>query len=140
MKYRYILLVIFITLTCIQNVNSQNVNDQITELNVDDLSDAQIRTYWERAKDEGYTLDELEVLAAGRGMSQVQIAKLRRRIMALPPENEVSRSKTLKNDPIKEDSEQLFGHTGLNDSIPAKKIKFSDSIFLAIQIYHLSQL
>tara|TARA_R110002020_G_scaffold85914_1_gene211641 strand:- start:78012 stop:80432 length:2421 start_codon:yes stop_codon:yes gene_type:complete len=124
MKYRFILFIIFISLTCVQNVNSQNISDQITEINVDDLSDAQIRTYWERAKDEGYTLDELEVLAAGRGMSQVQIAKLRRRIMALPPESEVFRSKTLKNDPIKqEDSEQLFGHTGLNDSIPAKKNK-----------------
>ena len=124
MKYRFLLVLIFFTFSCVQNIDAQNINDQITEINVDDLSDAQIRTYWERAKEEGYTLDELEVLAAGRGMSQVQIAKLRRRIMALPPEDQVARSKTVKSEqPDVQDPVQLFGHTGLKDSISSKKSK-----------------
>lgn len=56
---------------------------QLATINIDELSDAQISTYWNKAKSEGYSLDQLEVIAKTKGMPASQISKLRQRIRAL---------------------------------------------------------
>lgn len=51
--------------------------------NVQDLSDDQIRQYWEQAKAQGYTLEQVKSVALARGASASQIAELERRVMGL---------------------------------------------------------
>jgi len=52
----------------------------IQNINVDDLSDAQIQKFVDRVQASGYTEDQLILLAKSRGMSALQIQKLRSRI------------------------------------------------------------
>ncbi|MEP2937357.1 MAG: SLBB domain-containing protein [Gilvibacter sp.] len=51
--------------------------------NVEDLSDDQVKAYWEQAKAQGYTLEQLKSVAAARGVSATQIAELERRVTGL---------------------------------------------------------
>ncbi|MEH6408121.1 MAG: SLBB domain-containing protein, partial [Leeuwenhoekiella sp.] len=126
MKYQVILFLLFTTYFATSNLHSQTISqNQISSVNVDDLSDEQIRSYWDKAKEEGYTLDQLEPLAAAKGMSQVQIAKLRRRILALPPADK-QKSKEITetinpDDKFDQENELFYGLTGKNDSINNEK-------------------
>ena len=84
MKYwmRAFLMVIFVFTT--QLATAQNISQaQLATINIDELSDEQISTYWNKAKSEGYSLDQLEVIAKAKGMPASQISKLRQRISAL---------------------------------------------------------
>ncbi|SMD34321.1 protein involved in polysaccharide export, contains SLBB domain of the beta-grasp fold [Reichenbachiella faecimaris] len=57
-----------------------NVNN-IASINIDDLSDAQIQKFITKVEESGYTEDQLIMMAKSRGMSELQIQKLRARIM-----------------------------------------------------------
>jgi len=84
MNYWISACIMFIFVFSTQLITAQNINQaQITNIKVDDLSDAQITTYWNKAKAEGYTLDQLEILAASKGMPSSEISKLKQRISAL---------------------------------------------------------
>ncbi len=114
-------------LTYGQNIDSNNIEN----IDVDSLSDDQIRVYWEQAQKEGYTLDELGIIAAGRGMSQVEIAKLKRRVSSLPPKTHLDRGK-MNSPPIDSNKEEnpLFGRTGeLTDRTEEKSEIFGYDFF-----------
>ncbi len=84
MKYWIRLCVVFMVVFSIQPVHSQNISSaQLQSIDVDAMSDVQIASYWERAKSEGYTLDQLEVIATSKGMAPSQFSKLRQRIASL---------------------------------------------------------
>ena len=55
----------------------------LSTINVDELSDAQIRQFLEQAETSGYSEAQMEQLALSRGMSSSEIQKLRRRIEGL---------------------------------------------------------
>lgn len=55
----------------------------LSTINVDDLSDAQIQSYIKQGESSGYTELQLEALARQRGMPESEIAKLRRRVEKL---------------------------------------------------------
>ena len=62
-------------------VFAQDVSStDLSKIRVDELSDAQISMYWQRAQDEGYTLGQLETIAKAQGMPSSEISKLRSRI------------------------------------------------------------
>lgn len=69
---------VMVTLT----VNSQSLQD-IQNLKVDNLSDAQIEQLIKRAEASGMNEQQLESMAIERGMPAMEVAKLRRRIQAL---------------------------------------------------------
>ncbi|MDW3196203.1 MAG: SLBB domain-containing protein [Cytophagales bacterium] len=75
------------------SVHGQQIPD-LSKINVDDLSDAQIESLISRIEDSGYSEAQLEILARARGMSEGDIVKLRRRI------NSVSTSKGTDDDAI----------------------------------------
>ncbi|MCT8341105.1 SLBB domain-containing protein [Flavobacteriaceae bacterium TK19130] len=52
----------------------------LEEANVEEMSDAQVLQYWERAKAEGYTLEQLKTLAAAKGVPATRIAAFERRL------------------------------------------------------------
>ncbi len=56
---------------------------QLSSVNVDNLSDSQIQSYWGKAKDKGYTVNQIGLIAKTKGMSESQILKLMQRINEL---------------------------------------------------------
>jgi protein involved in polysaccharide export with SLBB domain len=84
MKYWIFVVLLVMSFCAIQTSVAQNVSaSQIMSVNVDDLSDEQISSYWEQAKQQGFSLSQLEVLASAKGMSAVQVSKLKLRISTL---------------------------------------------------------
>ncbi len=74
---------ISIVFLCLMQLAAGQGLDNLSSLNVDDLSDGQIRILMERAQSSGYSQSQLEVLARARGMSELQINKLRSRLSLL---------------------------------------------------------
>ena len=83
MKYSTILLLLVLTFFSPKLTIAQNVESQLSTVNVDNLSDQQILSYWNKAKSLGYTIDQLGVLAKAKGMPAIQISKLKQRIATL---------------------------------------------------------
>lgn len=99
MKY-WIFVVLLITTLCVgETATAQNISaSEISTLDIDELSDEQIAGYWEKAQEQGYTLDQLEVLASAKGMTTLQVSKLKRRISALGTIEEKEDKTTLNTD------------------------------------------
>jgi protein involved in polysaccharide export with SLBB domain len=84
MKLKIFTLLIFVAMFSVQQVYSQDISaSQLNSVNIDELSDDQISKYWDKAKAEGYSLEQLEVILESRGMSLSKISKLKQRITAL---------------------------------------------------------
>ena len=84
MKKWIFVVIVLITIFNVQEVSAQNISQsQIATIDIDNLTDAQIQAYWDKAKAEGYTIDQLEVIAASKGMPAAEISKLKQRIAAL---------------------------------------------------------
>lgn len=80
---RKILLLIVLSLVSI-NVLAQDISSiDFENLKADDLSDSQITQIYTRAQDQGLSVQELESIAVARGMSPVEVAKLRNRFNGL---------------------------------------------------------
>ena len=47
---------------------------------IDQLSDSDLRSYWEQARAQGYTVEQIKALAVSRGLSSEQMARLEQRI------------------------------------------------------------
>ncbi|MEQ9402627.1 MAG: SLBB domain-containing protein [Cyclobacteriaceae bacterium] len=77
-----IILILFTTSVNGQDLNSLSASD-LKSVNVDALSDAQIQKFLDVAKERGLTIEQLELAAQQRGMSGLQISKLRTRIRKL---------------------------------------------------------
>lgn len=90
-------------------------NIDITQVNVDNLSDTQVQTMWARAQAQGYTIDQLIAMARARGMQEMQAMKLRQRIMQLS--NVKNNAPTAATDKMRKpaDEEDIFGYTGNED-------------------------
>jgi protein involved in polysaccharide export with SLBB domain len=68
---------VFITLPSIAQTNG---TQDFSNVHVDEMSDAQIRAFMKQIEASGLGDDQLEQIAAAKGMSSVEIAKLRRRV------------------------------------------------------------
>lgn len=76
-KITWLAVFVFVsTISIAQNIDPNNLQN----LNVDQLTDAQVGKFIEQVESNGYTEDQLLVLAKARGMSDAQISKLRSRI------------------------------------------------------------
>lgn len=117
MKYWILAFLLTFSLWNGPHIIAQNVSaKQMANVNIDDLSDEQILDYWERAQKEGYNMEQLEVLAKARGISEVQIAKLKRRIRALDMED--TEEETEKDLMAEEDTELgAFGLDGTEEDM-----------------------
>ncbi|CEN35985.1 SLBB domain-containing protein [Capnocytophaga cynodegmi] len=113
-----------------QNNNNNDVNldpQQISSINIDKISDEQLSIYWEKAKNQGYTLDQLITAARMRGMSDIQAMKLRQRILQLSIRKKSGNQQD--NYSFQDREEETFGFTGNEnkDSLAIQNKK--DSIF-----------
>ncbi len=73
------LLVLFSNLSAQQDIDFKN----LSSINVDDLSNTQIQEFVDKMDASGYTEDQLILMAKSRGMSELQIQKLRNRMNQL---------------------------------------------------------
>lgn len=116
-------LVSFIVLGCtfsFSYISAQELNmEQLSSINIDNLSNDQIRSFWEKAQSQGYTLSDLENLAKLKGVPQIQISKLNQRILMLPSKQKVVSKTTVVE---KQESIDTFGITD-NKNIDIKKSK-----------------
>jgi protein involved in polysaccharide export with SLBB domain len=96
MRYIYFLSFFIINILLFQDLSGQvpqNMPQQIepqtlanmdlTYIKVDQLTDAQIRAYWQRAQKSGLTQEEIETALLARGLSQTELMKLKQRINAI---------------------------------------------------------
>ena len=84
MKYRTLKFILFIAVLSTQLMVAQGFDkSQLSKIDVDMLSDEQISSYWNKAKSEGYSIDQLELIAKSNGMSASQFSKLKQRISGL---------------------------------------------------------
>ena len=99
----------------------QNLNlEQLTYINVDQLSDEQIQSFWEKAQAQGYSITDLETAARVKGMPVSQITKLRQRIMTLS--TTAKRKTTTPSSKPTSSEQEVFGRTGKErDSIMVMK-------------------
>lgn len=74
------IIVAFLFLLAYSPVSAQSIPQNLSGLNVDDLSDAQILTLMQKAQQMGLSDSQLIQLAQSRGMSPTQIQKLQSRI------------------------------------------------------------
>ncbi len=113
--------------------NTTNNNVDITTVNVDNLSDGQIKNYWDRAQAQGYTLDQFIALARSRGMQENQLIKLKQRILQLNSSaTQYNKKETSRADRRPPQGDDIFGYTGKEDkdSINHKdKIKDKEPVF-----------
>ena len=88
MKYWIFTLMIVIAIFNTKQTTAQEITaSQLSLVDVESLSDEQISSYWNKAKSEGYTLAQLEVIAKSKGMSAIQFSKLKQRISSLKYSN-----------------------------------------------------
>ena len=91
----------------------QNLNlEQLAYINVDQLSDEQIQSFWEKAQAQGYSITDLETAARVKGVPVSQITKLRQRIMSLSTsvKKKTTTTTTPSNKPTSSEQE-IFGRT-----------------------------
>ena len=125
MKYWAILLLLVLTFFSPKLTYAQSIESQMSSINVDNLSDQQIISYWNKAQEQGYTLNQLEVLAKAKGMSAIQVSKLKRRITTLKYANPSNKG---KNTEYKEDiGISDLEKFGLQGTLPREAKK--DSLF-----------
>ncbi|WP_119845272.1 SLBB domain-containing protein [Reichenbachiella sp. MSK19-1] len=110
--------------TLAQSPSLQN----ISSVNVDDLSDEQIKQFIGKAESSGYSEDQLMMMAKTRGMSELQIQKLRKRVSDLKSGS--NNSQTANIDRLR-DTNQSQGsqeNGGAFDPFDAVKDEKPDSI------------
>ena len=113
------------------NGNTANTVDsqQISTIDVDNISDEQLKMYWAKAQAQGYSLDQLIMAARTRGMSDRQAMKLRQRILQLGTKmssfNETEEQNYQKN----RAKDEVFGFTGREKKDSLALLNKKDSIF-----------
>lgn len=84
MKKRSLSLSLLIIFLCFFStiVFAQDIG-QLKNVNINDLSDDQIESYWSSIQKKGYTMEQVEVLAKTQGISSMKIAEFKRRVSNL---------------------------------------------------------
>ncbi|WP_286755073.1 SLBB domain-containing protein [Roseivirga sp. UBA838] len=90
--YIFISFVLLLQVVSNEGFSQSLMGKDLKTINIDDLTDEEILSYMRQVESSGYTEQQLEALARQRGMSESQIAKLRRRVEDL--RNSLGRSKT----------------------------------------------
>ena len=104
----------------IQSISSQSI-DQIRNADIDSYSDSQIASYWNKAQQQGYNLEQLELIAKSKGMSSAKFMKLKNRILNL---NTITKTESSSDVTSSETSE--LENFGLDGSESKKDIEQND--------------
>lgn len=120
-KFSLIFLLIILSVI---NISAQNMQSEMSQIEVDDLSDKQVANYRDKIKDEGYTLGQALSIAKTRGMSELQAQKLQVRIRDLGSTSLNKKdSKEEYDEKVKKEDTLYFGLTGKEEGKEEKKEK-----------------
>ena len=98
----------------------QNIN-QLKEKKLNDLSDTELISYWKQAQENGYSIDQIKILARAQGVSETEINQFEERISKI--------TKDTNNEITEFDSSSLTSIFGKNTSEEESEI--SDAKTLA---------
>ena len=98
----------------------QNI-DQLKEKKLNDLSDTELISYWKQAQENGYSIDQIKILARAQGVSETEINQFEERISKI--------TKDTNNEITEFDSSSLTSIFGKNTSEEESEI--SDAKTLA---------
>ena len=132
MKYWIYSVLIALTLVISQTTYAQELSSaKMEKMDVDNLSDEQIKAYWEQAQTQGYTMSQLEVLAQAKGMSTVEIAKLKQRIREVSSLSDATETENQTSEDFMLDQNvDPFGLLGLeNEALEEKSLLFGYDFF-----------
>jgi protein involved in polysaccharide export with SLBB domain len=134
MKLTRLLVFLFTVLAVIsvtahaQSINSENLK----QVKVDELSDADIKAYYQKATATGLSEDQLYNMAVQRGMPEAEIAKLKLRVAALnlnpAKKNGIKSKETAEEDTVDKDA----GDRKVNEDamkVPMQKVSRDTTIF-----------
>jgi protein involved in polysaccharide export with SLBB domain len=100
-----VLLTFFTSILLAQDIS------QLENVNISNLSDDQIESYWISIQKNGYTMEQVEVLAKARGISSMKMAEFKRRVNNL---NTSPKAKNKKDDIL--EAEKTYESFGLKGS------------------------
>ncbi|HEY5464540.1 MAG TPA: SLBB domain-containing protein [Hanamia sp.] len=123
-----VLFVLFTTLFCSIHLHAQNSlfdTKDLSNVKIDDYSDDQIMSFYNKAIESGVSESQLYKTVSERGLPDSEIIKLRNRLQLLVPANkQVSKNVTRETD---DESPHPYDTTGQN--IPMQKFKNDSTIF-----------
>jgi len=103
------LLVVFLLHLGTATLSAQNINDiDFKNLKSENLSDQQVRRLWQRAQDNGYSISQIQNMAAARGMSASEINKLTTRIRNLQTTQRPDSSRSYINNRLRQVNDTTF--------------------------------
>ncbi|WP_422089425.1 SLBB domain-containing protein [Tenacibaculum ovolyticum] len=126
-----ILLIFLLFSLCINTIKAQDIQGDLNTIEVDDLSDKQIANYWDKAKKEGYTLEQALSIAKTRGMSELQVQKLQVRIRNIRNKdlNKKESEGETNDEKVKKEDTLYFGLTGEEEKEEKKEKLFGYNFF-----------
>lgn len=157
MKSNYQFFFILITFLFTSLLSYSQDISQLKNINIDDLTDSQISTYWENVRSKGYTMNQLEALAKVQGVSSSKMSEFRRRVQNLSNEPTKKKEEVVDKDVVREVSDKVgvFGLNGKENKVDFTKkedllfgydffnnpnISFTPNINIAVpQNYQLGQ-
>ncbi|WP_237276377.1 SLBB domain-containing protein [Tenacibaculum ovolyticum] len=122
LKKLNILLIYLLLSLCINTIKAQDIQGNLSQIEVDNLSDKEVANYWSKIKKEGYTLEQALSIAKTRGMSELQAQKLQTRIRNLG-NTSLSKNEEKVNENEEKEEGLYFGLTGEEKDKEEKKEK-----------------
>ena len=126
-----ILLIFLLFSLSINRIKAQDIQGNLNEVEVDNLSEKQVASYWNKIKKEGYTLEQALAIAKTRGMSELQAQKLQTRIRNIGNSNNVDKENLGAEDKLmpKEKDGLFFGLKGGEEKKQKKEKLFGYDFF-----------
>lgn len=103
------------------NITLQNLGT----IKVDDLTDDQIRTFWNQAQERGLSMIQLQQMAVQRNMNPQEFAKLKTRIENLPQSSKKTEDKDEEQNERKVSDDEDWDVNNKDNQEPGKKIQKS---------------
>ncbi len=114
-----ILFLLFLFCLTNPNIHAQNISSaSIIATDVENLTDEQILSYWQQAKAQGYTMQQLKGIALAKGVSPTKIAEFERRLNEMRSSTNVLEGKQIDNSLELKDTPKIgFTGTEIKDGV-----------------------
>ena len=80
MKIKRLLLIILLVPVMILGQDINQLKNTVTVKSLELMSDEELESYWNKAQEDGYSLDQIKTIARAQGASEADLAKFEKRI------------------------------------------------------------
>jgi len=125
-----VLFVLFTILFCSNQLHAQSSlfdTQDLSQINIDDLSDSQIISLYNKATESGISETQLYKLAAEKGMPDAEIVKLKERLQNLIPAKKSTQKNDLKEE--KDTNEEFHVYDSSKQKLLLQKFSPDKTIF-----------